>query len=264
MRKPDRRGPFSRPAGAWFSISCNTVSLTALTTSTPSLEDRLVGQTRRRIRALAAEVARLAQQQQSPRDFYRAFLPRVVSALAAMGGAIWTRGEDGALELQFQIGLQQTGLVETPEATARHGELLAGVLAGGEGSLIAPGADAAEDGPVNPSNYLLVLGPLNDEQDALGVVEIFQRPGADRDTQQGYLKFLLQMCRQAGGFFKTRSLSGLQDRQHFWRRAQEFASVVHESLDVGETAFALANEGRRLIGCERVSVTVLRRGVHQV
>jgi len=33
---------------------------------------------------------------------------------------------------------------------------------------------------------------------------------------------------------------------------------VHESLDLRETAYAVANEGRRLIGCDRVSVAIMR------
>jgi hypothetical protein len=41
-----------------------------------------------------------------------------------------------------------------------------------------------------------------------------------------------------------------------WQQADAFARATHESLDLKETAYIVANEGRRLIGCDRVSVAI--------
>ena len=41
-----------------------------------------------------------------------------------------------------------------------------------------------------------------------------------------------------------------------WQQADSFARATHESLDLKETAYIVANEGRRLIGCDRVSVAI--------
>jgi len=46
----------------------------------------------------------------------------------------------------------------------------------------------------------LVLGPLHSGQEVQGIVEIFQRPGGQPNTQRGYLKFLLRMCERADGY----------------------------------------------------------------
>lgn len=43
-------------------------------------------------------------------------------------------------------------------------------------------------------------------------------------------------------------------------QVDRFSRAVHESLDPIATAYTLANEGRRIIGCDRVGVLVKRRG----
>ena len=49
------------------------------------------------------------------------------------------------------------------------------------------------------------------------------------------------------------------DRQVLWSRLEDFTRSVHSSLDPIETAYTIANEARRLIECDRVSVAI-RRG----
>jgi hypothetical protein len=90
-----------------------------------------------------------------------------------------------------------------------------------------------------------------------GLVEIFQRPDAQPVTQRGYLKFVVQMCELAAEWLKTRKLRQISDRHSLWAQADHFARMVHENLDLRETAYTIVNEGRRIIGCDRVSVGVM-------
>ena len=53
--------------------------------SSSSLDPQLVEQTKQQIRSLVAEIAQLAKEDVAPQEFYGQFLPRVVSALAAVG-----------------------------------------------------------------------------------------------------------------------------------------------------------------------------------
>jgi multidrug efflux pump subunit AcrA (membrane-fusion protein) len=89
-----------------------------------------------------------------------------------------------------------------------------------------------------------------------GLIEIFQRPGTAPDTQRGYLRFLQQMCELAAEWLRSQKLRTLGDRQTLWQQADSFARATHESLDLKETAYIVVNEGRRLIGCDRVSVAI--------
>jgi len=225
-----------------------------------SVDPQLLEQTKQQIRSLVAEIAQISKSSVTPLEFYSEFLNRVVQALAAAGGAVWTPGEGGALQLEYQINLQQTRLAESREDQIRHQRLLHQVMNQGEGMLVAPHSGAGEDeGAGNPTDFLLVLSPLKADQETRGVVEVFQRAGTRPTTQRGYLRFLLQMCELASDFLKTRELRHFTDRQQLWSQLEQFTRSAHLSLDPHETAFTIANEGRRLIECDRVSVAI-RRG----
>ncbi|MHC4181289.1 MAG: hemolysin D, partial [Planctomycetota bacterium] len=230
--------------------------------SEQSLDPRLIEETKKQIRGLVQEIAQLAKKELSPQDFYGEFLSRVVSALAAIGGAVWTVEDQGRMALQHQINLQETKLRDSQEDQVQHGRLLQKVLTSGEGMLVPPRSGAGDDDAeaANPTDFLLVLGPLKSDKEITGVVEVFQRADSLPATQRGYLRFLMQMCEIAGDFIKTRQLRSYTDRQALWSRLEEFTRAVHASLDPRETAYVIANEGRRLIECDRVSVALSKGG----
>lgn len=224
------------------------------------VDPRLVEETKQQIRGLVEEISQLGKAGLDPSAYYAEFLNRVVQALAAHGGAIWAKNEAGGLELAYQINLQSTGLIENEAGQARHARVLYGVLQNGEGQLVAPHSGSGDDQEAgNPTDFLLVLAALRSDQEIRGLVEIFQRPGARISTQRGYLRFLQQMCELAGDYLKTRQLRQFSDRQNLWGQLETFTRMVHATLDPIETAFTVANEGRRLIECDRVSVAI-RRG----
>ena len=230
------------------------------------VDAQLIEQTKRQIQALVAEISQLSKQNVTPGEFYGEFLGRVVSALAAIGGAVWTKSDDGRLTLQYQIRLEQTNLRDDEQKQARHGRLLYKALAvgeaTGEGMLVPPHSGFGEqDEAANPTDFLLVIGPLKTDLETVGIVEIFQRSEAAHNVQEGYLRFLLQMCELAADFLKSHQLRHYSDRQVLWARLEDFTRSVHASLEPLATAYTIANEGRRLIECDRVSVA-LRRGNH--
>ncbi len=76
--------------------------------------------------------------------------------------------------------------------------------------------------------------------------------------QRGYLRFVEQMCELASEYLKSRKLQHFTDRQALWSQLEQFTRLVHKGLDPRETAYTIANEGRRLIECDRVSVAICR------
>ncbi len=234
--------------------------MTNMSTEQP-IDPGLIEQTKQQIRALYAEIAQLARSDISPEEFYAEMLPRVISALAAVGGVVWAKQPQGQLALQYQINLQESRLGEkSEEEQVRHGRLLQKVMSTGEGLLVPPRSGAGDsDQAANPTDWLLVLGPLKTELEVVGVVEIFQRSEAGPAIQRGYLRFLLEVCALASEFLNSRQLRHFSDRQSLWTQLEEFTRLVHASLNPRETAYTIANEGRRLIECDRVSVAI-RKG----
>lgn len=218
----------------------------------------LVAQTRQEIRTIAAEIAELSRGEIPPADFYDRFLTRVVAALGAAGAAVWTVKESGEQVLEYQINFEMAG----PAGEARrmqHARLLQRFITDGEAVSVPPNSGTSEHQYANPTEHLLLLAPLHDGQRLAGVVEIFQRPSAGPATQRGYLRFLVEMAELAGGYLKVQRLRHYSDKQQLWGRLEHFIRRAHHSLETRATAYALANEGRRLIECDRVSV-VLRHG----
>jgi multidrug efflux pump subunit AcrA (membrane-fusion protein) len=224
-----------------------------------SIDPHLIEQTKQQIRALVSEIQHLARENISPGEFYGGFLTRVVSALAAVGGAVWTMNDEGRLALQYEINLQETRLRENEEAQQQHGRLLYKALTGGEAVILPPHSSDGEDGAGNPTDFLLLLGLVKTDLEVGGIVEVFQRTDSGMATQKGYLRFLTQMCELAGDYLKSHQLRHFSDRQSLWTQLEDFTRVVHASLDPRETAFTIANEGRRLIECDRLSVAI-RKG----
>ncbi|MEX2173874.1 MAG: HlyD family efflux transporter periplasmic adaptor subunit [Pirellulaceae bacterium] len=217
----------------------------------------LVAEMKHEIRALVQEISQLAQSEMPPDDFYAAFLPRVVSAMGAVGGAVWAIGESGKLRSAYQIKLAESGLDSPPDRRTQHGQLLKKTLVGNQAILVPPQAGPATPGEAaNPSDLLLVLAPLVIENQPQAVVEIFQRAGGGPTTQRGYLRFLVQMCDLACDYLKNSRLRQLSQTQTLWRQLEQFVQAAHQSLDVRATSFAVVNEGRRLIECDRVSLAL--------
>jgi len=226
-----------------------------------SADPQLVAELRNEINALVQEVSQLATQDLSPEAFFSAILSRIVTAMGAAGGAVWTTGDGSGLTPLCQERLDQTGALASSMARARHGLLLQAVLAGKQAVVAPPGIGPASDTQAgNPTELLLVLAPLMIESEPYGIVEIFQRAGASASAQRGYVRFLTQMCDVAAGYLQTRKLRQVAENQVLWREIEGLVQSLYRSLDVRETAYAIVNDGRRMIGCDRVSLALAYGG----
>jgi multidrug efflux pump subunit AcrA (membrane-fusion protein) len=217
-----------------------------------------IEKTKQQIRGLVGEIAQLSKSDLGAEEFYAAFLQRVVQALAAVGGAVWVLGEGRKPQLGYQINISPKLLDKESDEASKHFRLLDYIIATNSGQLVPPLSGAGDERMGgNPTRQLLVINPLGHDNQVEGLVEIFQRADTQPATQRGYLQFVKQMCELAGEWFKNRKLRDLGDRSSLWAQADQFARLVHESLEVRETCYTIVNEGRRLLGCDRVSVAIL-------
>lgn len=223
--------------------------------TTPSQET--VEQTKQQIRALINEIAELSRSEAAAEEYYPAVLKRIVDALAAVGGAIWLLDPDGALKLSYQINVNQELLEAENEDAIKHGKLLTRLFARGKSELVPPNSMLGEDqSEGNPSNYLLVVSPLTSGNQPAGIIEVFQRPNSAPNIQRGYQRFLDQMAGLVSDWLKGHAFQRVSNRQEMWKKADHFARLAHDNLELRDTAFTISNEGRQLIGCDRVSVAI--------
>ena len=202
-------------------------------------------------------VARLSGSEISAPEFHAELLDRIVPALGAVGGALWTRHADAGLRLDYQVNLEGAGLTGGAEAQRSHAQLVERVLQTGQAKAVPPRSGRADaDQGANPSEFVLLSCPWKFEDEWAGVVELIQRPGLGPAAERGFLNFLTAICELVADFHRNYQLRVSKERMDLLGQFEQFTQRIHGSLDLRTTAYRVANEGRRLIGCDRVSVAV--------
>lgn len=210
----------------------------------------------------------------NPAEFYDRLLQGTVTLLAAVGGAVWRCAARGELELLCQTNLDAVLDRDDVESRVTHHRLLRASARLAASAVYPPQSSGASAG-ANPTSSVLLVCPvvgadaasdagLQDDAQAgaartLAVVELFQRSGSSPATQQGWQQFLTTVCLAAADFHNFYELRTLRAEQRLRHRSAELLRRVHSSLGLKQTAFEVANEGRRMIDCDRVCV-LLRRG----
>jgi hypothetical protein len=221
----------------------------------------LIEQARRQVNRLAEEIARISDSDMPPTDYYSEFLQKLLQAIAAPAGAVWLKTPQGNLQLQYQINMRQVGLDKNETARVAHGELLRQSAMKGQPALLPPnsGLGAPEGGgvaPGNPTDYVILIAPIQVDKQTIGLVEIWQDPNRGPQAQQGFLAFILKMASLASHYTRNHQLRHFVSQQQVWTSLESFARAVHASLNPIEVGMMVANDGRRLVECDRLSVAI--------
>jgi hypothetical protein len=230
--------------------------------SNPSTAEniQLIEETRRQINRLFEEVARLAESEMAPPDFYGEFLRRILMALGAPAGAVWGRTAQGNLQLQFQINMREVGYDRTEQGRASHDELLRQMVQQPRALHLPPhssgGAAAGTVPPGNPTDYLNLLVPILVDNQLAGIIEVWHQANSQPAAIPGFLQFMARMSELATRYMRNLMLRQMVGQQQLWVQLEAFARNIHTSLNPVEVGYQVANEGRRLIECDRVSVGV--------
>ncbi len=222
-----------------------------------TIDPGLLEQTKTQIRKLVAEIADLAESDIQPAEFYVEFLNRAVAAVAANGGAFWMLDGRGGLRLQYQVEFGMTGLMDGRVKTAPHDALLSAMLQATQAQIIPPSA-VIEGMPqaFNPTEFALITAPLMVDKQVVGLLEILMDPTRRAAQQKSTLRFVGDLCDLAGTYLKNRQMRQMMSQQRLWNQLEGFTHQIHGTLDLKETSYAVVNDGKRLVGCDRLSVAL--------
>lgn len=207
------------------------------------------------IARIAKEIEQFAASDLSPEQFFPQFLELVVDAVSAPAGAIWMV-QNSAFQLCCGVRLDEIGLTAKLAEQLPHARLLAEVSATRQTTTIH--TDDVSDLSL-PNRHLLVLSAIQTGEDSHAIVEIFQRPDVAPAARSGYLQFIEQMCSRVSQFKRRRKTSTCDANTETLELLTRVGLQLQRSLDVTEVATVATNEGRILVGCDRVSV-LIRRG----
>jgi hypothetical protein len=230
-------------------------------TPEPNVDPNVIERARRHVTRLAEEIAHLSETELAAPEYYAQLLQRLLAAFSAPAGAVWLRTPQGNLQLQYQINMREVGLDRTEAGRLGHDELLRQAVTRGQPGLLPPNSGLGEPEPGkpvpgNPTGYFILLAPILVEKQVAGLLEVWQDPRHGPDAQRGYLQFLVRMAAFASSYVRNQQLRQMSGQQQVWTQLELFARQIHASLNPTEVAFLVANEGRRLIECDRLSVAV--------
>jgi hypothetical protein len=225
------------------------------------LEAQQLEQARKQINQIAEEIAQLSEQDLQPAQYYSEFLQRVYFAMQGFAAAVWIRTPQGNLILQCQINLRELGLDRTPDSRPMHDELLRQAAMQGKGGVVRPhfshnfgtGPDQVAG---NPTDFVILLVPILMEKQVIGLVELWIDPNRQANVVQSLYQFLVRMAAFVSLFQRNHQLRTMLGQQELWLKLEAFSRQIHNSLNTTEVSYLIANEARRLIEVDRVSVAI--------
>jgi multidrug efflux pump subunit AcrA (membrane-fusion protein) len=198
-----------------------------------------------------AEIADLAASPVPEPVFLQELLKRAVEVLGAAAGVVWMFDAQRRLVLQCEVRLQTTGFIEDLALRSAFEQPFAEVLRAG--GVLAHDAERAtlRDGI---SRCPALLGGLQRDTEVSGLVQIFEgrQPPEGRNDR---LRLLEQICGLATRYWQQRSALATQAvASPGTQPGEQWSLAVHESLKTLDVAVVAANECRRALGVDRLSV----------
>jgi len=210
---------------------------------------------RRQVEHAIEQLGALSGSALTPGEFYQELLRKGLDGIDAPAGAVWIKSPQGFLQQQCQQNIAQIGLDDRPDGRNAHNQLLRFAFEKGKPGILGPRQRAeGERAAGNPTDYSLALAPIIDEDNqTLGIVEIFQKPNWN---PQDLVTYTIQVAGYASNYLRNTSNRKVAGQEQIWTQIEVFTRQVHSSLNPTEVAYVVANEGRRLIGCDRITVGI--------
>jgi multidrug efflux pump subunit AcrA (membrane-fusion protein) len=208
---------------------------------------------------LLATVAGLARCHLAENEFARQVLKHLLEALPASAAGFWKVDEDGQIALQ--ACLQKAG-DECPESLLAYAPRFQAVQEvvrtkapkSAEISWSKPPNDRPSSRTALSDRGAHLLCPVTLDDRCIDVIELIQADssvGADRQWALEVLASVAELCADDR---RQRQVNRIAERERLWRRLRQFSLEIHRTLDVDETAYAVVNEGRSLVDCDRLTL----------
>jgi hypothetical protein len=207
--------------------------------------------------SVVEEVARLSEQDLGPSDYYGELLRRLLPSLGAPSGAAWAV-DTGRPQMLGEVNLTHVGMDSLGDLQACHDLFL--MAAREKGQPVAMAARTAVGGPPdasrpgNPTDFPLFVVPVMVDGKVMHMIEVFTEPGYLPDQQYRMVQMAVVLAGFASTFVRNRKIRHLAGQQEIWQQLESFTRLIHASLKPVEVSYHVANEGRRLIGCDRLTV----------
>jgi multidrug efflux pump subunit AcrA (membrane-fusion protein) len=203
------------------------------------------------------EMARLAKSGIPFDRLAKSLLDETVHLLAAVGGAVWLGNGAGSLRLECQLNYH---LLNGNPGQGFHPQLLELARTEGETVVVPPGGSTIGTQSVtNPTEFTLLITPLKVDQQVVGFFEVIQRSSQSTAAVRGNRRLLALVSELAADHLRSQEIRQLRNQRYRTQQFEKLTERLHATIDLRSVAYEIANAGRQLIECDRVSVAV-RKG----
>jgi len=208
------------------------------------------------LEALLTRLESASREDRSPQEFFEQTVRDLVAALSAASGAAWIESDQGLICVA-----QATTIDPAAERLAPRLEhqWAAAILTCGRPCLLDPGAALPESDVRNESTCVQCLVPKSAAGAPGVVLRVSLRPQASlaaRETAGGLLAAVAEIALH---FQVQHRLRRLHEQELFWRELDAALRAINAPANVARCAQTIAEQVRRVVHADRVSVLV-RRG----
>lgn len=208
------------------------------------------------VRQTVRQLSELASSEADFDKFSNTVLEQIVNITGAFGAALWqVNGNQGPV-ITHKSGESPSSLASSVVSAdnEQHSRALMKVVQSAEPLSVDSSSFVDKPADANPP-FMLLLAPIHDRNKKChGAMELLQRGNVSAQAKDGYLRFLSQVSQLFQRWHEQQDLARLSQHADAWSERLDFINETHSSIDFKETAYSIANEARRLLKCDRVSV----------
>ncbi|MDA7902563.1 biotin/lipoyl-binding protein [Mariniblastus sp.] len=219
------------------------------------------------VRRTVQQLNEMASTEKDFDQFCDTVLSRVVKITGAHGALLWQVNGNQTPQLTHQTGRHPNANAKDvlSQENSQHSNAVMEVVAKEQpmgltsDSFTHPPDPQDENNGQRDESFLMLFSPVyNRTKKCCGTLELLQRGDISPQAQEGYLRFLSQISQ----LFQRWHEEQEEEQNHTvktisadsWTNRLEFINETHRSINTVDTAYAIANEARRLLNCDRVSV----------
>ncbi|QDT75851.1 HlyD family secretion protein [Lacipirellula limnantheis] len=213
------------------------------------------------LEALVERLHEAARSELMPREFFRRLLMEACAASGATAGGAWLRTTRDAIELLVEVSdgadeavgavprdfsVGERPVAERRDAVRRQLKFVSQAIAldnhhpTDAGPIICAIADVAAGGASSPA--------------AVGALEFFFRDQSSSALQEARRELVTTLASIAADYHALSELRRLRATAEVQLQAVDLLRRIQQPRNLTGTAFAVANEARRLLSCDRVAL----------
>lgn len=202
------------------------------------------------------ELAELSRGDLEPGKFFGEVLRRAMHPGGASRAILWRSSLEGAWERAGELPASE-GL--DPERIADRQELLDDVASDTQPRVLHESPNLADGNP----GGLRVLSPLRHAGATVGILETGHLLSGNGPSPAIY-QYFAALSEITADYLSQQELQQLRQAKSMWLQWDQYQQRLAQSLDLESVCATVANDGRIVIDCDRISVLVNRGGHFRV